>query len=58
MAYRDFETNPDLEMEFFVAAELGMTVARLRAEMSGDEFTRWCVYHGRKAQRREIGWPS
>lgn len=31
-----------------------MTVGRLRAEMSGDEFTRWTVYYARKAQREEL----
>lgn len=31
-----------------------MTVARLRAEMSNDEFTRWGIYYGRKAQREEL----
>jgi hypothetical protein len=31
-----------------------MTVGRLRAELSSDEFTRWCAYYGRKAQREEL----
>lgn len=31
-----------------------MTVDRLRQEMSGDEFTRWVIYHQRKAQRQEL----
>lgn len=31
-----------------------MTVARLRAEMSGDEYQRWNIYHARKAQRTEL----
>lgn len=31
-----------------------MTVARLRVEVSGDEFTRWCIYYARKAQREEL----
>lgn len=31
-----------------------MTVARLRAEMSSDEFLRWSVYLGRKAQREQL----
>lgn len=45
-----------MEAEFFVAAELGMTVERLRQEISNDEFIRWCVYFGRRAQRQEIAW--
>lgn len=31
-----------------------MTVARLNAEISNDEFVRWSVYYGRKAQREEL----
>jgi hypothetical protein len=31
-----------------------MTVARLRAEMSADEFMRWQVWHGRKRQAEEL----
>lgn len=31
-----------------------MTVARLRQEMSNEEFVRWGVYFGRKAQRQEL----
>lgn len=38
----------------FLAEKLGMTVARLRAEMPNAEFVRWQMYYGRLAQRREI----
>ncbi|MFI6763874.1 hypothetical protein ACIBF5_32615 [Micromonospora sp. NPDC050417] len=31
-----------------------MTVARLRAEMSADEYMHWGVYYARKAQRAEL----
>lgn len=31
-----------------------MTVADMRARMSEDEFVRWTVFHGRKAQRRQL----
>lgn len=31
-----------------------MTVEEMRNRMSHDEFVRWGVYHGRKAQRREL----
>jgi hypothetical protein len=48
------ETNPDVEFEFFLATKLHMTVARLRAEMSSDEFMYWAVYYGRKAQREQL----
>lgn len=50
-----FEADPELEMEFFVAEQLGMTVGELRARMSSEEFLGWAVYFGRKSQRRELG---
>jgi hypothetical protein len=31
-----------------------MTVARLRDEMSNEEFVRWEVYYARIAQRQEL----
>lgn len=31
-----------------------MTVARMRSEMTHYEFVQWCVYFGRKNQRREL----
>jgi len=31
-----------------------MTVARLLAEMSNDEYVRWCMFYARKAQREEL----
>jgi hypothetical protein len=31
-----------------------MTVAAMRESMSGDELTRWVVFHQRKAQRLEL----
>lgn len=48
------ETNPDREFEHYLAQKLGMTVARLRAEMSAEEFMRWSVYYGRLAQKQEL----
>lgn len=38
----------------YLAQKLGMTVARLRAEMGQDEFVRWSVYYARKAQQDEL----
>lgn len=49
-----FEATPDLEFEFYLAQKLGMTVDRMRAEMSADEYTRWGIYYARKAQREEL----
>lgn len=31
-----------------------MTVDTLRQTMSEDEFMRWSVFHGRKAQKQEL----
>jgi hypothetical protein len=31
-----------------------MTVDRLRASLSGDEFMRWSIYYARLAQRQEL----
>lgn len=44
----------DLEFEHFLAQKLGMTVARMREEMPSEEYMRWGVYYGRKAQREQI----
>lgn len=41
-------------MEFFLAAQLGMTVEALRGALSQEEFVRWQVYYARQAQRRQI----
>jgi hypothetical protein len=54
VAYLALETNPTLEFEFFLAQKLGMTVARLRVELSNEEFTYWGTYYARKAQRQEL----
>lgn len=48
------ETDPDLEFEFYLATKLGMTVARMRQEMTDAEFARWAMYYQRKAQREEL----
>lgn len=49
-----FQENPDLEFEFYLATKLGMTVARIRSEMSSAEFTSWQIYYARIAQREEL----
>lgn len=53
-AYLKFETSPDTEFEFYLAEKLGMTVARLRAEMTNQEFLEWAIFYSRKAQREEL----
>lgn len=54
MIYQRFETNPDLEYDFYLAAELGMTVAELRERMSNVEYEEWNMYHARRAQQEEL----
>lgn len=51
--YLAMETT-DLEFEFFLAEQLGMTVARLRQEVSNSELMAWGVYYGRKTQREQL----
>lgn len=53
-AYKTFETRPDVEFEHYLSVKLGMTVGRLRAEMSQDEFLRWQIYYARLAQEQEL----
>lgn len=43
-----------MKFEFFLAEQLHMTVGRLRSEMSNDEFVRWGIYFGMKAQEQEL----
>ncbi|WP_269638755.1 hypothetical protein [Micromonospora chokoriensis] len=31
-----------------------MTVARMRAEMSNDEYVQWSIFYARRAQRRQM----
>lgn len=42
------------EFEHYLAAKLGMTVARMRVEMSALEFLHWSVYYARRAQEIEL----
>lgn len=46
--------DSELEFEFFLAAELGTTVQRLRGELGQDEFIYWAMYYARKAQQQEL----
>lgn len=48
------EANPNLEFEHYLATKLGMTVGRLRHEMTSAEFTSWQIYYARIAQREEL----
>ena len=49
------ETDSTSEFEFFLCEQLGgMTVSEMRQRMSGDEFTGWAIYYGRKAQREQM----
>ena len=53
-AYLEFENDPELEFEFYLAEQLHMTVARLRREMSNDELLRWSVFYARRRQLEEL----
>lgn len=55
MAYKAFEGDPSLEFDFFLADRLKTTVAEMRETMSADEWLHWSIYHGRVAQKRELG---
>lgn len=48
------EASPLLEYEIYLARKVGMTVARLRVEMSNQEFLEHYIYDARKAQREEL----
>lgn len=52
--YLLLDRNPETEFEFFLATKLGMTVARLREEMSQREFVAWSIYYQRLAQLQEM----
>jgi hypothetical protein len=47
------EADPALEFSYFLAQQLGRTVAEV-GEMSNEEFVGWSVYYARKAQREEL----
>lgn len=53
--YLAMEQDPTLEFDHFLAEQLGgMTVDEMLQRLSNEEYTRWCVYYGRKAQREQI----
>ena len=57
--YLEMEHSPTLEFEHFLCSKLGgMTVEEMRERMSNEEFVRWSVYYGRKAQREELAMKS
>lgn len=43
-----------MENEFYVAHQLGMTVARLRTEVSAHEYVQWVTYFARRGQEQEL----
>lgn len=53
-AYLELETTPALEFEFYLATQLHMTVGRIRAEMTQEEFVMWSMYYQRQAQEMEL----
>lgn len=53
MPKKAFLRSPELVSEFTIAARLGMTVARLRLEMSCEEFAQWIGFYAHEAWQRE-----
>lgn len=51
--YLRLENEPGRELEFYLAQKLGMTVSRLRSEMSNAEFVAWDIYFQREVQIME-----
>lgn len=49
----EFQQDPELEFEFFLAEQLGKTVAEL-SEMDHAEFVRWAIFYGRRRQREQL----
>jgi hypothetical protein len=54
MPPKAFLEGGELAHEFYVARELGMTVQRLRDEMSNLEFMQWTRFLGVEHQSRQL----
>lgn len=50
----ELEDDEDLQLEFILAEKLGMTVERLRREMSAWEFVQWSRFLIMKADREAV----
>jgi hypothetical protein len=48
-----FRKSSEALFEFALAEALGMTVARMRAEMPSSEFSEWVAYHAVVKERRD-----
>lgn len=46
--------DPAIWFDFYLARELGMTVAQLRATMPNDEYVMWGMYFAKKQQDEEL----
>lgn len=53
-AYRRLADDPGLEFDFYLAAELHMTVAELGVRMDHSEYVMWSAYYARVAQRKQL----
>lgn len=49
-----FETDNDFHFEYFLAEKLGCLVADLRTRITSQEYLRWGIYYGRKAQAQQL----
>jgi len=47
------ETDPSTEFDHYLATKLGKFLWEIHT-MAAEEYARWCVYFGRKAQREEL----
>jgi hypothetical protein len=52
--YLRLENDPAYHFDFFLAEKLGLTVRRLRREISNHEYQAWAVYYARKRQQQEL----
>jgi hypothetical protein len=53
-AWLELDDDPELEFEFRLAKDLGMTVRRLRTEMDNSEFIVWSRYYMRRDADKEL----
>jgi hypothetical protein len=54
VAYLEIDGNAERRLEHIVARDLGMTVARMRTEMSQTEWNCWVAFYSIEAQEREV----
>lgn len=53
VAYRELESDAELEFALYLADRLGLTLAQVH-DMPYSEFILWSRYHARRKQEREL----